>query len=120
MSEGTLGPQEGGELYDAPPVPQQLNEDSVAGEVTDMNMDLILNVPVNLSIEIGRTSISIGDLMKLTPGSVIELDRRVGDPHDVLVNGTLIAHGEIVVVKDKFGIRFTDIVSPVDRVKGLN
>ncbi len=85
----------------------------------DLNLDMILNVPVTLSIEIGRTRTSIGELMKLNPGSVIELDRLVGEPHDVLVNGTLIAHGEVVVVNEKFGIRFTDIVSPSERVKKL-
>ncbi len=88
----------------------------VSGE---LNLDMILNVPVTLSIEIGRTRTSIGDLMKLNPGSVVELDRLVGEPHDVLVNGTLIAHGEVVVVNDKFGIRFTDIISPSERVKKL-
>ena len=82
-------------------------------------LDLILNVPVELSLQIGRTSISIGELMQLGPGSVVELDRSVGEPHDVLVNGTLIAHGEVVVVDDQFGIRFTDIVSPQERVRRL-
>ncbi len=90
--------------------------DSEAGE---LNLEMILNVPVTLSIEIGRTKASIGELMKLNPGSVVELDRLVGEPHDVLVNGTLIAHGEVVVVNDKFGIRFTDIVSLSERVKKL-
>ncbi len=85
----------------------------------DMSLDLILNVPVQLSIEIGQTEISIGELMKLNPGSVVELDRVVGEPHDVFVNGTLIAHGEVVVVDEQFGIRFTDIVRPSERVERL-
>lgn len=90
-----------------------------SASLSDLNLEMILNVPVTLSIEIGRTRTSIGELMKLNPGSVIELDRLVGEPHDVLVNGTLIAHGEVVVVDDQFGIRFTDIVSPSERVKKL-
>lgn len=85
----------------------------------DLNLDMIFNVPVKLTIEIGQTSISIGELLALTPGAVIELDRSVGEPLDILVNGSLIAHGEIVVLQERFGIRFTDIVSPVDRVEGL-
>jgi flagellar motor switch protein FliN len=97
------------------------NIDEAAGDAigVDLNLDMILNVPVTLSIEIGRTRTSIGELMKLNPGSVVELDQLVGEPHDVLVNGTLIAHGEVVVVNEKFGIRFTDIVSPSERVKKL-
>ena len=86
----------------------------------DLNLDMIFNVPVKLTIEIGQTSISIGELLALTPGAVIELDRSVGEPLDILVNGSLIAHGEIVVLQERFGIRFTDLVSPVDRVEGLN
>lgn len=96
-----------------------LDEDTSEPAAVDLNLDMILNVPITLSIEIGRTRVSIGELMKLNPGSVVELDRLVGEPHDVLVNGTLIAHGEVVVVNDKFGIRFTDIISPSERVKKL-
>lgn len=108
-----------GELYDEPARPPELKADYYGKQNPELNLSLILNVEVDLTIEIGRTRVSIGDLLKLAPGSVVELDRAVGEPHDVLVNGTLIAHGEIVVVKDKFGIRFTDIVSPAERVKGL-
>ncbi len=82
-------------------------------------LDLILDVPVNLSLEVGRTSMSVGDLLQLSQGSVVELDRLAGEPLDVLVNGTLVAHGEIVVVNDKFGIRLTDVVSPAERVRKL-
>ena len=85
----------------------------------DIKLDVILDVPVMVSMEIGRTQINIRNLLQLNQGSVIELDRFAGEPMDVLVNGTLIAHGEVVVVNDKFGIRLTDVISPSDRVKKL-
>ena len=89
---------------------------SSGGEV---NMDAILDVPVTISMEIGRTHISIRNLLHLNQGSVVELDRLAGEPMDVLINGTLIAQGEVVVVNEKFGIRLTDIISPSERVKRL-
>jgi len=85
----------------------------------DLKLDVILDVPVTISMEIGRTKINIRNLLQLNQGSVIELDRFAGEPMDVFVNGTLIAHGEVVVVNDKFGIRLTDVISPTDRVKKL-
>ncbi len=85
----------------------------------ELKLDVILDVPVTISMEIGRTKINIRNLLQLNQGSVIELDRFAGEPMDVLVNGTLIAHGEVVVVNDKFGIRLTDVISPTDRVKKL-
>lgn len=85
----------------------------------DLKLDVILDVPVTVSMEIGRTQINIRNLLQLNQGSVIELDRFAGEPMDVLVNGTLIAHGEVVVVNDKFGIRLTDVISPSERVKKL-
>jgi len=85
----------------------------------DVQMDAILDVPVTVSMEIGRTNLNIRNLLQLNQGSVVELDRLAGEPMDVLVNGTLIAKGEVVVVNEKFGIRLTDIVSPADRVKRL-
>jgi len=91
---------------------QQQQEDNV-------NLEVILDIPVTLSMEIGRTRISIRNLLQLNQGSVVELDRLAGEPMDVLVNGTLIAHGEVVVVNDKFGIRFTDVISPAERVRRL-
>lgn len=91
-------------------------EDCGAG---DIKLDAILDVPVTIAMEIGRTRINIRNLLQLNQGSVIELDRLAGEPMDVLVNGTLIAQGEVVVVNEKFGIRLTDIVSPADRVKNL-
>lgn len=84
------------------------------------NLENILEIPVTLSVEIGNTRISIRNLMQLNQGSVVELDRLAGEPLDVLVNGTLIAHGEVVVVNEKFGIRLTDVVSAQERVKRLN
>lgn len=83
------------------------------------NMDVILDIPVTLSMEVGSTEISIRNLLQLNQGSVIELDRLAGEPLDVLVNGTLIAHGEVVVVNEKFGIRLTDVISPSERIKKL-
>jgi len=85
----------------------------------DMNMDVILDIPVTLSVEIGRSRINIRNLLQLNQGSVVELDRLAGEPMDVLVNGTLIAHGEVVVVNEKFGVRLTDVISATERVKKL-
>jgi flagellar motor switch protein FliN len=82
-------------------------------------LDVILDIPVSISMEVGRTSITIRNLLQLNQGSVIELDRLAGEPLDVLVNGTLIAHGEVVVVNEKFGIRMTDVISPAERIKKL-
>ncbi|MFK7864430.1 MAG: flagellar motor switch protein FliN [Pseudohongiellaceae bacterium] len=90
------------------------------GDTTSPDMDVILDIPVQLAMEVGSTSISIRNLLQLNQGSVIELDRLAGEPLDVLVNGTLIAHGEVVVVNDKFGIRMTDVISPSERIKKLN
>ena len=83
------------------------------------NLDVILDIPVSLSMEVGSTEISIRNLLQLNQGSVVELDRLAGEPLDVLVNGTLIAHGEVVVVNEKFGIRLTDVISPSERIKKL-
>lgn len=86
----------------------------------EIKMDVILDIPVTISMEIGRTRISIRNLLQLNQGSVVELDRFEGEPMDILVNGTLIAHGEVVVVNDKFGIRLTDVISPSERVRKLS
>ncbi len=80
---------------------------------------MILDIPVSISMEVGSTDINIRNLLQLNQGSVIELDRLAGEPLDVLVNGTLIAHGEVVVVNEKFGIRLTDVISPSERIKKL-
>lgn len=86
----------------------------------DVNLDLVLDVPVSVSLRVGTTDMSIRDLVKLVEGSVVALDRQADQAMDVLVNGTLIAHGEIVVVDDRFGVRLTDVVSPVERIQKIN
>lgn len=93
-------------------------EDQKANSLGDFG--LILDIPVNLTVELGRTRISIRDLLQLAHGSVVELDGMAGEPMNVLVNGTLIAQGEVVVVNDKFGIRLTDIITPSERMNKLN
>ena len=85
----------------------------------DVNLDVILDVPVTLSMEVGRTRIPIRNLLQLNQGSVVELERVAGEPLDVFVNGTLVAHGEVVVVNEKFGIRLTDVISPAERIRKL-
>ncbi|WP_430623875.1 flagellar motor switch protein FliN [Marinimicrobium locisalis] len=95
----------------------ELSEDEEPN--TNPDLDVILDIPVSIAMEVGRTSISIRNLLQLNQGSVIELDRLAGEPLDVLVNGTLIAHGEVVVVNEKFGIRMTDVISPSERIKKL-
>jgi flagellar motor switch protein FliN/FliY len=96
--------------------PLNATSDSPVG---DVKLDVILDIPVTIAMEIGRTKISIRNLLQLNQGSVIELDRLAGEPMDVLVNGTLVAHGEVVVVNEKFGIRLTDVISPAERIKNL-
>lgn len=88
-------------------------------EKSTENIDVILDIPVTLSLEVGTTVIAIRNLLQLNQGSVIELDRLAGEPLDVKVNNTLIAHGEVVVVNEKYGIRLTDVMSPSERIKKL-
>jgi len=89
------------------------------GLASDLNLDVILDVPVTLSLEVGRARIPIRNLLQLNQGSVVELERAAGEPLDLYVNGTLIAQGEVVVVNDRFGVRLTDVVSPAERIKRL-
>ena len=96
----------------------ELQEEPITGE-EKRKLDTILDIPVTISMEVGRSLISIRNLLQLNQGSVVELDRVAGEPLDVLVNGTLIAHGEVVVVNDKFGIRLTDVISQIERIKKL-
>ena len=96
----------------------ELTDDSRAGGDNE-NIDVILDIPVTLSLEVGTTVIAIRNLLQLNQGSVIELDRLAGEPLDVKVNNTLIAHGEVVVVNEKYGIRLTDVMSPSERIKKL-
>jgi len=100
--------------------PDNLNEDlTLGGHVENGKLDVILDIPVTLSMEVGTTKIPIRNLLQLTQGSVVELDRLAGEPLDVMANGTLIAHGEVVVVNEKFGIRLTDVMSPHERIQKL-
>lgn len=92
---------------------------SSIGLGNEVNLDVILDVPVTMAMEVGRTRISIRNLLQLNQGSVVELDRAAGEPLDVFVNGTLVAHGEVVVINEKFGIRLTDVISPAERVRKL-
>ncbi|HEY0847056.1 MAG TPA: flagellar motor switch protein FliN [Noviherbaspirillum sp.] len=98
-------------------------QDFAAGGIktgTHNDIDFILDIPVQLTVELGRTKIAIKNLLQLAQGSVVELDGLAGEPMDVLVNGCLIAQGEVVVVNDKFGIRLTDIITPSERIRKLN
>ncbi|WP_462157671.1 flagellar motor switch protein FliN [Pseudoalteromonas sp. GB56] len=115
--ESDTGGDQGDEAHVA-----ELDELSASSEVTPEDkrkLDTILDIPVTISMEVGRSKINIRNLLQLNQGSVVELDRVAGEPLDVLVNGTLIAHGEVVVVNDKFGIRLTDVISQVERIKKL-
>lgn len=103
--------------------PMEEFEEAVGGLVGEgpaPDLDVILDIPVTISMEVGNTQIPIRNLLQLNQGSVIELDRLAGEPLDVLVNGTLIAHGEVVMVNEKFGIRLTDVMSPGERIKRLS
>lgn len=95
------------------------NDDNAFSPEQQHKLDSILDIPVVISMEVGRSKISIRNLLQLNQGSVVELDRIAGEPLDVMVNGTLIAHGEVVVVNDKFGIRLTDVISQTERIKKL-
>lgn len=96
-----------------------MDENSANQENQSRRLELLLDVPLDLSVELGRTRMSIQDLLNLSPGSVVELDKIAGEPLDILVNDRLIARGEAVVVNDKFGVRITDIVSPSERIARL-
>ena len=119
VDAGSVEGAAAGEGYE----PENFNglDDGLSGGATegDTKLDVILDIPVTLSMEIGRTSVSIKDLLQLARGSVVELDRMAGEPLDVLVNGTLVARGEVVVVNDKFGVRLNQVISPSERVRSL-
>ena len=114
-NEENAAGKEGAEQFS----PDELDNQGKAGDASEVNLDLVLDIPVNVSLRVGSTEISIRDLVRLVEGSVIALDRDSNEPMDVLVNGTLIAHGEIVVVDDRFGVRLTDVVSPLERIEKL-
>ena len=94
-------------------------EGGKADEVKEANLDLILDIPLSVTVELGRSKMLINDLLQLGQGSVVELTKLVGEPLEVLVNDKLVARGEVVVVNEKFGVRLTDIVTPMERVKSL-
>lgn len=101
------------------PVFKTLTADGLGGAQRN-DIDMILDIPVQLTVELGRTKVPIKNLLQLAQGSVVELDALAGEPMDVLVNGYLIAQGEVVVVNEKFGIRLTDIITPSERIRKLN
>ncbi len=101
------------------PVFEEFSKDNVLNNAKN-DIDIILDIPVQLTVELGRTRIAIRNLLQLAQGSIVELDGMAGEPMDVLVNGCLIAQGEIVVVNEKFGIRLTDIITPSERIRKLN
>ena len=101
-------------------VPASSGATELFGGPDGPNLDVILDIPVTISMEVGNTNITIRNLLQLNQGSVVELDRLAGEPLDVKVNGTLIAHGEVVVVNEKFGIRLTDVISQAERIKKLS
>ncbi|MGL4224316.1 MAG: flagellar motor switch protein FliN [Vibrio sp.] len=103
----------------AAPLEELKNTAPVFSEDERRKLDTIMDIPVTISMEVGRSKISIRNLLQLNQGSVVELDRIAGESLDVMVNGTLIAHGEVVVVNDKFGIRLTDVISQTERIKKL-
>jgi len=112
----------GGGASSAAAEPAQIfqNFGAAAGSGAIMNeLDMILDIPVQITVELGRTKLTIKNLLQLAHGSVVELDAMAGEPLDVLVNGTLIAQGEVVVVNEKFGIRLTDIITPAERMRKL-
>lgn len=98
---------------------EEFSADKASSASGSPDLDVILDIPVTISMEVGNTMIPIRNLLQLNQGSVIELDRLAGEPLDVMVNGTLIAHGEVVMVNEKFGIRLTDVMSPGERIKRL-
>jgi flagellar motor switch protein FliN/FliY len=107
------------EMMAEPAKLDDLRPEGEAAPTGDINLDVVLDIPVTLSMEVGRSKISIRNLLQLNQGSVVELERATGEPLDVYVNGTLVAHGEVVVVNEKFGIRLTDVISPAERIRKL-
>ena len=114
-----LAEAEGGDEVQAVELEELQEERGMISADEKRKLETILDIPVTISMEVGRSQISIRNLLQLNQGSVVELDRVAGEPLDVLVNGTLIAHGEVVVVNDKFGIRLTDVISQTERIKKL-
>lgn len=101
------------------PLTDYLDSAPLDGLKNKINADILQNIPVTISVEVGRTSLKIRDLMRLTQGSVVELDRLAGEPLDLLVNNTLVAQGEVVLVNERYGVRLTSVIPTADRVKNL-
>jgi flagellar motor switch protein FliN/FliY len=113
ISESTAAAAQPAQIF------ENFGGDMTRGAVMN-ELDMILDIPVQITVELGRTKLTIKNLLQLAHGSVVELDAMAGEPMDVLVNGTLIAQGEVVVVNEKFGIRLTDIITPSERMRKLN
>ncbi|PJC88260.1 flagellar motor switch protein FliN [Vibrio sp. HA2012] len=109
----------GSDDIDVAPLEELSDQSTPISDDERRKLDTIMDIPVTISMEVGRSQISIRNLLQLNQGSVVELDRVAGESLDVMVNGTLIAHGEVVVVNDKFGIRLTDVISQTERIKKL-
>jgi flagellar motor switch protein FliN/FliY len=117
---GAGGPPAAGGVNVAPAAFAALSPSAAPGAATERDLNMILDIPVQLTVELGRTRIPLKNILQLAQGSVVELDALAGEPMDVLVNGYLIAQGEVVVVNEKFGIRLTDIVTPSERMRRLS
>lgn len=116
-----MGEQVEAEAAAAPVEPAKFEELAGGTEpATPQGFDMIMDIPVTLNVELGRTRITIRNLLQLAHGSIVELEGMAGEPMDVLINGTLIAQGEVVVVNEKFGIRLTDVITPRERIRKLN
>ena len=119
-TDGTAGEVEPGGVLSGADAPRPFSAGAGAPEGTVSDINMVLDIPVQLSVELGRTKVPIKHILQLGQGSVVELDALAGEPMDVLVNGYLIAQGEVVVVNDKFGIRLTDVVTPSERLRRLS
>ncbi|TSA11722.1 MAG: flagellar motor switch protein FliN [Comamonadaceae bacterium] len=115
QAASTAAPAAGAQIFE-----QFTARDQNSKAVQRTDLDMILDIPVQMVVQLGRTKIAIKSLLQLAQGSVVELDGLAGEPMDVLVNGCLIAQGEVVVVNDKFGIRLTDVITPSERIRKLN
>jgi flagellar motor switch protein FliN/FliY len=116
----TATAEDGAPAFDADHTPIKSGAGAAAASGSMQDIQMVLDIPVQLSVELGRTRVPIKYILQLAQGSIVELDALAGEPMDVLVNGYLIAQGEVVVVNDKFGIRLTDIVTPSERMKRLS
>jgi flagellar motor switch protein FliN/FliY len=119
LGEDPMAPEIDVDEVLAAPLDELQDSPAPISEEERRKLDTIMDIPVTISMEVGRSQISIRNLLQLNQGSVVELDRIAGESLDVMVNGTLIAHGEVVVVNDKFGIRLTDVISQTERIKKL-